>query len=141
MGSSLTSMESLSRNFQLMIQKCRAYPLSEVFLSSIVYKTIKLSLLGKMFALLQSLCTNEGGTFIDNCNIWGWDILCKDGLVCLTLVRIFLPTILIFFKSYTHVNWKTMINDPWRVLKVSWKLRIPTIYNSAVIYRRNLLSP
>ena len=80
MDSSLISMESLSRNFQLMIQKCRAYRMSEVFLSRIAYNTIKSPLLEKMFALLQSLCTNEGVNFIDNCNIWGWDILYKDGL-------------------------------------------------------------
>ena len=69
MDSSLISMESLSRNFQLMIQKCRAYRMSEVFLSLIAYNTIKLPLLEKMFALLQILCTNEGVNFIDNCNI------------------------------------------------------------------------
>ena len=34
---------------------------------------------------------------------------------------------------------KVQINDHLRVSKVSWKFRIPTIYNFAVIYRWNLL--
>ena len=34
---------------------------------------------------------------------------------------------------------KAPINDRLRVSKVSWKFRIPTIYNSAVIYLWNLL--
>ena len=29
---------------------------------------------------------------------------------------------------------KALINDPSRILKVSWKFCIPTIYNFAVIY-------
>ena len=33
---------------------------------------------------------------------------------------------------------KAMINDPLRVSKLSWKSRIPTICNFAVIYPRNL---
>ena len=35
---------------------------------------------------------------------------------------------------------KVLINDRLRVSKVSWKFRIPTIYNFAVIYSWNLLS-
>ena len=34
---------------------------------------------------------------------------------------------------------KALINDRLRVSKVSWKFRIPTIYNFAVIYLWNLL--
>ena len=34
---------------------------------------------------------------------------------------------------------KVSINDRLRVLKVSWKFRIQTIYNFAVIYPWNLL--
>ena len=34
---------------------------------------------------------------------------------------------------------KALTNDRLRVLKVSWKFRIPTIYNSPVIYSWNLL--
>ena len=33
---------------------------------------------------------------------------------------------------------KALINDRFRVLKVSWKFRIATIYNYAVIYPWNL---
>ena len=32
---------------------------------------------------------------------------------------------------------KALINDRLRVLKVSWKFRIPTVYNIAVIYPWN----
>ena len=34
---------------------------------------------------------------------------------------------------------KALINDPLRVSKVSWKFRIPALYNFAVIYPWNLL--
>ena len=34
---------------------------------------------------------------------------------------------------------KALINDRLRVLKVSWKFRVPTIYSFAVIYSWNLL--
>ena len=34
---------------------------------------------------------------------------------------------------------KALINDPLRVSKVSWKFRIRTIYNFAVIYPWNLV--
>ena len=34
---------------------------------------------------------------------------------------------------------KTLVNDGLRVSKMSWKFRIPTIYNFAVIYPWNLL--
>ena len=34
---------------------------------------------------------------------------------------------------------KALINDLLRVSKVSWKFRIPSIYNFAVIYPWNLL--
>ena len=34
---------------------------------------------------------------------------------------------------------KAVINDHLRVSEVTWKFRIPTIYNFAVIYQENLL--
>ena len=34
---------------------------------------------------------------------------------------------------------KALINGRLRILKVSWKFRIPTIYNFVVIYPGNLL--
>ena len=34
---------------------------------------------------------------------------------------------------------KALINDRLRILKVSWKFRIPFIYNFAVTYPWNLL--
>ena len=34
---------------------------------------------------------------------------------------------------------ETLINDHFRVSKVSWKFRIPTIFNFAVIHSWNLL--
>ena len=36
-------------------------------------------------------------------------------------------------------NEEPLINDRLRVLKVSWKIHIPTIYLSALIYPWNLL--
>ena len=36
-------------------------------------------------------------------------------------------------------NEKTLINDPLRVSKISWKFRSPTVDNFAVIYPLNLL--
>ena len=41
--------------------------------------------------------------------------------------------------SYSHADWKPLINDRLRVSKISWKIRIRTIYNFAVIYLWNLL--
>ena len=35
---------------------------------------------------------------------------------------------------------KALLNDHLRVLKLSWKFRIPTIHNFAVIYPWNFLS-
>ena len=36
-----------------------------------------------------------------------------------------------------HIE-KALINDRLRVLKVSWKFRIPTVFNFTVIYAWNL---
>ena len=42
------------------------------------------------------------------------------------------------FKGIVIQNEKSLINDRLRVSKVSWKCRIPAIYNFAVIYPWNL---
>ena len=43
------------------------------------------------------------------------------------------------FKSIVMQTEKTLINDPLRVSKISWKFRIPIAYNFAVIDPWNLL--
>ena len=43
-----------------------------------------------------------------------------------------------FKGTFVHIE-KVLINDRVRVSKVSWKFRIPTFYNFAVIYPWNLL--
>ena len=53
---SQNSMDNWRRNFEVIIQNCRAYDAGEVFSSSIVYNTkAKLALLKKMFVMLKSL--------------------------------------------------------------------------------------
>ena len=43
------------------------------------------------------------------------------------------------FKGTVMQIEKALINDPLRVPELSWKFRIPTIYNFVVIYPWNLL--
>ena len=45
----------------------------------------------------------------------------------------------ILFKSTVMQIEKALTNDRLRVSKVSWKFRIPTIYNFAAVYPWNLL--
>ena len=44
-----------------------------------------------------------------------------------------------YFKGIVMQIEQALINDHLRVSKVSWKFRIPTIYNFVVIYPWNLL--
>ena len=53
---SQNSMDNWRRNFEVIIQNCRACDAGEVFSLSIVYNTkTKLALLKKMFVMLKSL--------------------------------------------------------------------------------------
>ena len=57
----------------------------------------------------------------------------------LSQITIKAVTIEIHVKGTVMRTEKALINDRVRVLKISWKFRIPTINNFAVIYPWNLL--